>query len=231
MVKIVGNQESTIDYPGKMGQILFLEGCNFRCGFCHSHELLNVGVVGINEEQLVKKLVLKARRGWYEGVIVSGGEPTIYEDLPEFLERLKGLGLAVKLDTNGSNPLMLERLLDEGNVDYIAMDIKSPREKYLDIVGCKIDLENLDKSIMLIKRFPNYEFRTTILPFLNEEDFEAMGEWVSKDEKVQQYTLQQFEPKNAFDESYREMKPKFREEVLELSKVMEKYANKVRVLI
>ena len=137
MVKIASHQETTIDYPGKMGEILFLKDCNFKCGFCHNPELINKNQNEINQDALLKNIKSKVNSGWYNGIIISGGEPTIYSDLPDFIKILKDMNLSVKLDTNGSNPQMLKKLLEEKLIDYIAMDIKSPRHMYANIVNVK----------------------------------------------------------------------------------------------
>jgi len=176
-------QEGAIDYPGKYGPTIFLGGCNFRCGFCHNPSLMGDFEAKVNEEELLKKLKSKSRAGWYNGVCISGGEPTLQNDLPEFARKLKDLGLSVKIDTNGSNPKMLENLL--GIVDYVAMDIKGPREKYSEISGVDVNLAYIEKSIETIMRFPNYEFRTTITPIIENkprwitpEEAEKMAKWI-----------------------------------------------------
>lgn len=238
-MKISSHQESTIDYPGKMGQILFVSGCNFRCGFCHNPELVDGKINEVNLEALLKNIGSKVRTGWYQGITISGGEPTIYQDLPEFMKRLKDMNLSVKLDTNGSNPEMLRRLLKEGTVDYVAMDIKSAPNKYRTIAGPNVNVDNIFRSIETVKLFPEYEFRTTVLPEFNSQDIEDIGKLVSNYKesergnmkKVRLYTLQQFNPKKTLDPSYMLRVPKSKEEIERFGKAMEKYAEVVRVLI
>ncbi|VVB77620.1 7,8-dihydro-6-hydroxymethylpterin dimethyltransferase [uncultured archaeon] len=243
-MKISSHQETTIDYPGKMGQILFVSGCNFKCGFCHNPELVEGKINEINLEALLKNINSKAKTGWYQGICISGGEPTIYSDLPGFARRLKDMGLSVKLDTNGSNPEMLRELLKEETIDYVAMDIKGPREKYHNIVNVNgnLKLENIDKSIRLVKLFPNYEFRTTILPDFTTEDIEKIGTWAcfgretdntrrEAYQKVNLYTLQQYNPKKTLDPQYGKLSPKPSREIFELKKIMDKYSEFVRVLV
>jgi len=233
-MKIASREETSIDYPKKFGQILFTPKCNFRCGFCHNPELIDDSASGLNIESLIKELKIKADGGWYRSICISGGEPTLQPDLPEFVKKLKELGLSIKIDTNGSNPEMLQRMLDEGYADYVAMDIKAPRDKYLEISNSE-DLKllkKIDKSIELVKKFPIYEFRTTVLPFFTEEDLEKMGKWISKDgkEKVKSYTIQQFSPERTLDPEYEKMIPKLKEEIEGFGELMKKYANEVRVL-
>lgn len=224
-------QESTIDYPGKYGLILFTNGCNFQCGFCHNPELISINGKGIDNEKLLIDIKRKSKKGWYNGITISGGEPTLQKDLPEFIKELKESGLAVKLDTNGSNPDMLEKLLKEGNLDYVAMDMKAPREKYNEIVGANIDLKKIDRSIELIKKFPMYEFRTTILPYFENKYIHDIGEWVSNGtEKIKLYSVQQFNPEKCFDKEYEKLEPKSKKEILDLVELMKNYCEDVRVL-
>jgi pyruvate formate lyase activating enzyme len=222
-------QEGTIDYRGKYGPTLFLGGCNFNCGFCQNHELIDETKGDFNFEEFIKKLIPKVNSGWYNGICISGGEPTLQEDLPEIAKRLKKIGLAVKIDTNGSNPDMLETLVWSGDIDYVAMDIKSPREDYHKITRVQTKLEDLDRSIALVKQFRDYEFRTTVLPFLSETDFRNIGKWMSKNNKPKRYVLQQFLPENAFISEYKEMIPKTKAEILAIGRIMEDYAQEVKI--
>jgi len=228
-MKIASREETSIDYPKKFGQILFVPKCNFRCGFCHNPDLINGPTGELDLELLFKDLKTKAEGGWYRCVCISGGEPTLQEDLPEFVKKLKQLGLNIKIDTNASNPEMLQRLLDEGSADYVAMDIKAPRQKYREITNCKDAdlLEKLDKSIEIIKKFPVYEFRTTVLPFFDKKDFEEIGEWMGH---VRLYTIQQFVPKKTLNPEYEKLKPKTKQEIEEIAELMKKYADEVRVI-
>jgi len=183
MVKIAAYQESTIDYPGKMGIIMFTSGCNFKCGFCHNSNLINKVDGEISREKLLRDVSGKAKAGWYQGVTISGGEPTIHKDLPEFISQLKSYGLAVKLDTNGTNPKMLERLLEKELVDYVAMDVKCPRNIYNDMAGVRVNLEDIETSMVIVSRFPDYEFRTTVVPINNEwmliQEINQIAQWIA----------------------------------------------------
>ncbi|MEK6816279.1 MAG: anaerobic ribonucleoside-triphosphate reductase activating protein, partial [Nanoarchaeota archaeon] len=140
---------SMVDYPGNIVSTVFLSGCNFRCPYCHNPNLVSSGPSNFSEEEVFGHL--KMRIGLIDGVCVSGGEPTINPELVEFLKKIKSLGLLVKLDTNGSNPDMLRKILDEKLVDYIAMDVKAAFDKYSEACGVSIDMGRISKSIAMIK--------------------------------------------------------------------------------
>lgn len=208
-MKIGGLQKNTlIDYPGRLAAIVFLSGCNFRCPFCYSTELVLPEQIEKQPELSQKYFFdfLKSRKGLLEGVVICGGEPTINKDLPEFLKEIKSLGYLVKLDSNGSNPEALEGLLSKKLVDYTAMDIKAPPEKYKEATGVNIDVEKIKKSIGILKKNGNYEFRTTIPPgILGKEDIINIAKWISPAEK---YYLQKFSAEKAtIDPSVGKRKP------------------------
>ena len=191
-MNIKGLQKLTLlDFPGKVACTVFLGGCNMRCPFCHNAPLvLGYGGEDISEEEFFS--FLEKRRGRLEGVCISGGEPTLSPALPEFIRRIRSLGYAVKLDTNGLSPDMLEGLLREGLVDYIAMDIKSSREGYAKASGVPdVDLTKIEKSAaLLMKSDTPYEFRTTVVRELHDEgDMVRIGEWLSG---AKNYFLQSF---------------------------------------
>lgn len=191
---IVGLQKLTLlDYPGRVACTLFTRGCNFRCPFCHNASLVVRAEEQrpyTNEEILA---FLKKRQGILDGVCITGGEPTLMRELPEFIGEIKSLGYSVKLDTNGTRPRVLKRLVNEGLVDYVAMDIKNSPEKYAYTVGLpqNYDLTPIMESKnILMEGKVDFEFRTTVAkPFHSEEDFLKIGEWLKGDEK---YFLQQF---------------------------------------
>ena len=170
-------KQSLIDYPGKIASIIFTMGCNFRCGYCHNPQLVLPGLFHSN--QLIKEeeifRYLEERKSWLEGGVVTGGEPTIHQNLPDFLKQIKEIGYKVKLDTNGSNPEMIKLLLANKLVDYIAMDIKTVliSEKYLKIIGLPNKgsiVESIISSILIIKNASiDYEFRTTSIPGLHTQ--------------------------------------------------------------
>ena len=230
---ISSQQETTIDYPGKMAIIVFTPGCNFKCKFCHNPELVFGETGKIDVNILLKNIENRKNAGWYEGVCISGGEPTLQEEgIYNFTKKLKSLGLLVKLDTNGSNPELLKKLIGEDLVDYIAMDIKSDKEKYKELIDVDFDIEKISESIKIIKETLNYEFRTTVLPCFTKEDIEEIGKWVSDnmENKVKLFSLQQFVPKNTLDPEYMKLSPTPKERIEEFAAIMNKYAENVRVL-
>lgn len=182
---------STVDYPGYTVASIFTIGCNMRCGYCHNPELVlpEQYAGAIPEEEIFE--FLEKRRGLLDGVAISGGEPTMQEDLPDFIRRCKKMGFLVKLDTNGTNPGVLRELLQENLVDFVAMDIKGPLEKYSQIAARPIDIDAIRESIDLI-RMISHEFRTTIVRGqLVPEDFESIGQLVHGADR---FALQYFVP-------------------------------------
>lgn len=223
MVKIGGIQKfSTVDYPGYACAAIFTIGCNMRCGYCHNPELVmpEQYTDPIPEDIILD--FLKTRIGLLEAVAISGGEPTIHEDLPNFLRKIKDLGFRVKLDSNGLNPDMLEYLIKEKLVDFIAMDIKGPIEKYHEIAARPIDTESILRSINLIKNSVDHEFRTTVVrEQLSTDDFEKVGQMVKG---ANRYALQHFISKGDLVSSQFKHYSTFTEdEFSETKKIMEKY--------
>jgi len=231
-MKISFREETSIDYPGKFGVIVFTSGCNFKCGFCHNYELIEGINNELNKDILLNELKTRTKGGWYKAVTISGGEPCLQEGLIDFVKELKKLKLKVKVDSNGSKPEVLKKLLEVG-VDYVAMDIKAPKEKYKDIAGVKVDINKIEESIKLVDKFPNSEFRTTVLPFYSEKDIKEMGEWVYSvsGKKVKLWSLQQFNPEDVRNVEYGKMVPLSREKLGEFKSLMKKFADEVRVLV
>lgn len=203
------NPESTIDYPGKYGPVVFTAGCNFNCGFCHNPELASGKANLIDDEKLeifLKNLKIKVRTGWYSGICISGGEPTIQEDLPEFIRKIKQEGLFVKLDTNGGKIEILEQLLKENLVDYVAMDIKGPKELYpiLTKNNSFYTPINVARNMALLSSSKvDYEFRTTVVPFFKNGNgaswispgvYGEMAKWIvnSTEKNNHKHYLQKF---------------------------------------
>ncbi len=154
---------SLIDYPGKISAIVFTQGCNFRCPYCHNPELVDPARYGPCLPEEVIFSYLEKRRGKLEGVVITGGEPTIQGDLAPFLRTVKDMGYLVKLDTNGSRPERLAELLEAGLIDYLAMDIKAPLRKYTSVTGTPGSGQTIKQSIALIMAAHiSCEFRTTI---------------------------------------------------------------------
>ena len=171
-IKISGIQKLTLlDYPEHTACTLFVPGCNFKCPFCHNSELLSAGVEFYDEAEIFA--FLRKRVGVLEGVCVTGGEPTLYTDLGRFLGKIKDLGYAVKLDTNGFLPDRLKELIDAGLVDYVAMDIKNSPERYAETAGLpaeRFDIAPIEQSIDIIMNSgKDYEFRTTVVTELFDE--------------------------------------------------------------
>ncbi len=188
---IGGYQKLTlIDYPGKIATTVFTVGCSFRCPFCHNPELvLSPGISNNMEKDFFE--FLKKRKGKLEGVCITGGEPTIQLDLINFIEKIKKMGFSVKLDTNGSRPDILRKIVQERLVDFIAMDIKDSPKKYKQTTGGKADLERIKLSVEMIRnsKIP-YEFRTTVVPGIHtEKDFEEIAKWIHGS---QAYYLQEY---------------------------------------
>lgn len=158
-----------LDYPGLIACIIFTKGCNYNCSFCHNSNLINFGFSNISTDEVLN--YLEFRRNILEGIVISGGEPTIQKGLKEFIKQIKSLGYKVKLDTNGSNPDVLKKLIDENLIDYVAMDIKSDFDNYSKVVNCSIDINNVKKSINILKKSNiDFEFRTTIYKELHNID-------------------------------------------------------------
>lgn len=178
---ICGLQKMTLlDYPGKIACTVFLGGCNFRCPFCHNSELFMGKPEKLMEDAEFFKF-LSTRKGLLDGVCVSGGEPTLYKDLPEFMAKIKELGFLVKLDTNGSRPEIVKQLAAEGLVDYIAMDVKNSPAMYAQTVGLEaMDLTPIEESLrFLIGGELPYELRTTLVAQLHDEaSILDMGVWL-----------------------------------------------------
>lgn len=181
-VKIYGMQKTTlVDYPGRVATTLFTGGCNFRCPYCHNGDLV------MDLEQIEPYAMedifahLKKRKSVLDGVVISGGEPTLQADLPDFIRQIKAMGYLIKLDTNGSNPAMLRSLIEDGLLDYVAMDIKHSRSKYAGIANSTaFSLDDIVASVDYLKEgHVDYEFRTTLCKELHQEsDMTAIGLWL-----------------------------------------------------
>lgn len=188
-MRIGGLQKLTLlDFPGHVACTVFLQGCNFRCPFCHNTSLI-LGTEEITQDEILR--FLNTRQGLLDGVAITGGEPMLSADLPDFLRKIKALGYKIKVDTNGSFPAMLRRLIDEKLADYVAMDIKNSPEKYAETAGADgmLDAVRESVSILMDASLP-YEFRTTVVDELHEpSDFEAIGKWLAG---AQRYFLQGF---------------------------------------
>jgi pyruvate formate lyase activating enzyme len=219
---IGGIQKLTlIDYPGKLAATVFLTGCNFRCPWCYSSEIVLPEKIKKQEKISEKELFqfLEEKKGLLEAVVLCGGEPTMSKDLTSLIKKLKKSGFFVKLDTNGSDPKTLKKLIDEKLVDYVAMDLKAPKERYRKITNSKIDVKKIQKSIDILKEGNvDYEFRTTIVPSLHSrEDILAMARWISGAKK---YYLQNFRPEKTIDKKFENVRPYTQEFLLGIQKAI-----------
>jgi pyruvate formate lyase activating enzyme len=221
---IIGGLQKTtlIDYPGKVACLVFTVGCNFRCGYCHNPELHGKKDSIISAEDFFQ--FLKDRRGKLEGVVITGGEPTIQPDLPIFIEKIKELNYLVKLDTQGSLPNVVDKLLKNKLLDYIAMDIKAPINKYREISNSPIDGENILQSINLIKNSGiDYEFRTTIVKEqLSVKDIKEIGKLIKG---AKRYYLQKFIPGKVLDSTFSNKSSYTDCELEEIKKYIKKFVS------
>lgn len=226
-MQINGLQKSSlIDYPSKIAAVVFTQGCNFRCGYCHNPYLVQADNLEENEKATLE--FLKSRVGKLDGVVISGGEPTLQKDLPSFIKKVKKLGFSVKLDTNGTNPDMGEKLLKQNLIDYIAMDIKAPIEKYGLVTTTKVKEDKILKSIELVKSLGvNGEFRTTVVKSqLSYEDFDRIGEML---EGACNYYLQKFVPDTTLDPTFADETTYSDAEFITIKNTLQKYIKNVAV--
>ena len=190
-MRLGGLQKMTLlDFPGRVACTVFTVGCNFRCPFCHNSSLVvSPELPELSQDDFFA--FLRKRQGLLEGVAITGGEPLLHPDMPEFLEKIRALGYAVKLDTNGAFPDRLKAILDAGLADYVAMDIKNSREKYEDTAGVRGILPAVERSAALLRAGETpFEFRTTLVDELHEPaDFASIGQWIAGAER---YFIQGF---------------------------------------
>ncbi len=207
-------KNSLIDYPGKIAAVLFTNGCNWNCWYCQNKKILT------DTEDYTREFFdyLRTRKGWIDGVVVCGGEPTIHADLPELCSAIKSLGYSVKLDTNGTNPEMIKELVERQLVDYVAMDIKAPPTKLKEMVDSNNALNKVAESIELLKTCGvDYEFRSTITPDLTLNDIIVMAGMIRG---AKRYFLQNYhKPNNSENE------PEPHE--IEMLNLMQKEAEKI----
>ncbi|MEG1752032.1 MAG: anaerobic ribonucleoside-triphosphate reductase activating protein [Clostridia bacterium] len=183
-------KNSFVDYPRKIATVIFTCGCNFKCGYCHNNKLID----GKETKQIETEIFnfLEKRVGLIDGVVISGGEPTIQPDLPEFVQKICNLGYYVKLDTNGSNPQMLQQLINNNLLDYVAMDVKTSFQNYSKIAMCDVDIQKLKQSIQILESSRvNYEFRTTFASDVSLQDIENIAKFLPSSSN---YFIQKFNP-------------------------------------
>lgn len=192
---IIGGVQKTslVDWPAKICSTVFIAGCNLRCGFCYNKELVLPQEIEqlepISENELLAMLV--ARKKYIDGVCITGGEPLMSPDVVKLIRKIKAKGLGVKLDTNGTVPTLLKGLIDEGLLDFVAMDIKAPIDRYQEVTGSNVNPELVEKSINILKESGiDYEFRTTVVKGIHSiSDIIGIGEWL---DKADAYYIQQF---------------------------------------
>ena len=213
---------SLVDYPGHVAAALFLTGCNMRCGYCHNPEL-------VLPERLAPSIpvdevlaFLRSRVGRLDGVVISGGEPTVHEGLPELTRSIKQMGFDVKLDTNGTHPSMVRNMIQEGTIDFVAMDVKGPLEKYVEIAARPINLDAIIESVrLLIDSGVCHEFRTTIVrEQLCVDDFEKIGQLVRG---ASRFALQHFRTGKTISPKFSQYHTFSDDEFAAAKKIMERY--------
>lgn len=209
MIEIKGFLETSfLDWPGKLCSVLFLPFCNFRCPYCHNHPLV------FHPEQYpsipLEKILTRLRyfKDWIDGVCLTGGEPTLHGDLPLLIREIKRQGFLIKLDTNGSNPQMLESLIEREGIDFVSMDVKAPLDpfSYRRATGLPIDLKLILRSIEILKKEKvESQFRMTVVPGLHgAEDIKILGDQLRVGQKL---ILQNFNPENPLDPSLKNISP------------------------
>lgn len=229
---IKGFQPLTLlDFPGKIAAIVFTAGCPWRCPYCYNKPLAanSAKLPEISQEEIFS--FLNKRKGKLDGVAITGGEPTIHRDLPDFIKKIRALGFLVKLDTNGTNPKMLKQLVDEKLLDYIAMDIKASPSGYAVAVGGKADIEAIKETARLIMASGvEYEFRTTSLPaIVKESDFLEIAAWIRGAKK---FCLQQFKPMgDLMDASYYKEQAYSEKELNDFKEMLRPFFDKIEVRV
>ncbi len=228
--RIVGfAKTSLLDWDGMIATTVYLQGCNLRCPFCHNPDLVSVNGEVEEAPWEVLEEYLSENNDFLDGVVVTGGEATLNEDLPDMIRRIRSLGLKVKLDTNGTNPGMLEDLLRAGLLDCVAMDVKGPLDQqYSQVCGTEVDLEAIKRSIELIMTSGvDYEFRTTVVPhYLNPGDVERIAAYIGGAKK---YALQRFKNDRTLDKRLGQIQPYSEGEMLGMAETARKYVRKVIV--
>jgi len=216
---IAGLQKLTlIDYPGKLASTVFLAGCNFSCPWCYSSELVLPAKIKEHPKFSKKEVFqfLKEKKGLLEGVVICGGEPTLQKELKRLIKKIKKLGFSVKLDTNGSNPKILKSLIDKKLIDYVALDVKYPKEKYSNQEAIEESIEELKQGKI------DFEFRTTVVPtVLEKKDILQIARWVGG-ENVKYY-LQSFRPEKTLDPNFQKIKPYSSKYLLSIKKAIEPF--------
>ncbi len=228
MLPLKGLQKtSLIDYPPFTSSVVFIGGCNFRCGYCQNFDLVVncEDIPNFSEKELCD--FFQRKKNWIEAVVITGGEPTLYDELVDFVREIKKLGLKIKLDTNGTNPQLIWDMMDEGLLDYVAMDVKAPLEKYESVTVYPVNVEKIKESIQLLKNSNvDYEFRVTVLPdLLSKEDILKIGESI---EGAKRFALQPFRASHGLLDKAFESKGSYKKkELAEMKEMLKPYAKEV----
>ncbi len=229
MVEIKGLEKfAPKDFPGFISSTVFLPGCNFRCPYCHNADLVLRPETYATIPMEFFLAYLDSRKGWLEGICVSGGEPLLEPELVELLSVIKERNLVVKLDTNGSEPETLEDLVKARLVDWIAMDIKAPLERYPEVTKSRVKTTDIEHSAELVKTSGlNYMFRTTVVPGLvGEDDLLQISDWLSGSTIFQ---IQQFSPVNTLDQEFLKITPFSRQELHHMAELVRPHFAEIRV--
>lgn len=229
---------SFVDYPNHIASVLFFNRCNFRCPSCHARAILDAhGMMEVSDACKA----LKSRRRWIDGVVLCGGEATLEENLLDIIQTLKQYKFLIKLDTNGSAPETLEELLGTNLIDYVAMDVKSTPDTYDVATGVDVSVSDIEKSMQLVQQFPDYEFRTTIVPlicadsdtgyrYLDADDMIRIAQWIADatGKNTHRYYLQKFVARNEklINRSLETCPELSKQTLLELKRCVSKYLPK-----
>jgi pyruvate formate lyase activating enzyme len=211
-MKIGGIQKtSLLDYPGEISAIVWTIGCNFRCPFCYNRDIVLGNVKSIPEEEFFS--FLKRRKGLLDGVVITGGEPLLQDDIFDFCMKIKKMFYLVKIDTNGTFPEKLSELIEKNLIDYVAMDIKAPKNKYEKLTNVKVDIKKIEESIKILQNSKiDYEFRTTFVPeLLKSNDIIEIAKWLKGSKK---FYLQQFKQISPMISDEIEFKPPYSNKIL-----------------
>ena len=222
---------SLVDWPGQICATIFTAGCNFRCPYCHNPELVLPELIKdlepVQEDDIIVELHRRAKL--LDGVCITGGEPLMHPEIETLIRKIKKIGLKVKIDTNGTNPVFLEKLLKSGLVDYVAMDIKAPINRYQEATRTKIDTDLIERSVKtIIKSGIDHEFRTTVMPgIVSPQDIEHIAEWIKE---AKAYYLQQFTfDSKMLDPKYEKTTPYTPDQLKEMLKKVSCYHTKTGI--
>ncbi|MCM8769324.1 MAG: anaerobic ribonucleoside-triphosphate reductase activating protein [Candidatus Omnitrophica bacterium] len=228
-MKIGGFQRtSLIEYPGKISVVVFTQGCNFRCHYCHNPELVLPELFGplIPSEEIFDFL---KKRPLLEAVTITGGEPCLQEDLMDFLRQLRSYPVAIKLNTNGSLPEVLKLIINQSLVDYLSLDIKAALSRYEKVVGVPVKIENLRRSVELVKSSGlEYDFRTTVVPdLLRETDIHTIGQLI---QGARRHIFQRFVPSKTVNPEFLQTSSPSREQLEKLRQIMAQYVEQGEII-